>query len=94
MARHTRKDGSSSPFAWTTVLYLLLVFIAPLALLGTAHAEEGEAAEQDNYGTGKMESHVVAWIGESFTDMTPCSSDWYRFGNYILMCWCDAEWQG
>lgn len=41
----------SSPFAWTTIFYLLLVFIAPLALLGTAHAEE-QALAEDSYGTG------------------------------------------
>ncbi|EEA28230.1 ATPase with role in protein import into the ER [Talaromyces marneffei ATCC 18224] len=50
MARGTRLDGQSKPFAWTTILYLLLVFIAPLALLGTAHASE-EQNVTDNYGT-------------------------------------------
>ena len=41
----------SSSFAWTTIFYLLLVFIAPLAFFGTAHAEE-QAPAEDNYGTG------------------------------------------
>ncbi|GAM34270.1 binding immunoglobulin protein, partial [Talaromyces pinophilus] len=50
MARGTRLDGQSKPFAWTTILYLLLVFIAPLALLGTAHASE-EQNVTENYGT-------------------------------------------
>lgn len=53
MARGTRLDSQSKPFAWTTILYLLLVFIAPLALLGTAHASE-EQNVTDNYGTGKL----------------------------------------
>ncbi|OKL56326.1 glucose-regulated protein-like protein [Talaromyces atroroseus] len=50
MARGLRPDNQSKPFAWTTVFYLLLVFIAPLALLGTAHASE-EQNVTDNYGT-------------------------------------------
>lgn len=48
MARQSR-DMASRPFAWTTILYLLLVFIAPLAFLGTANASDDV---QDNYGTG------------------------------------------
>lgn len=52
MARMSRRDGASKPFAWTTIFYLLLVFIAPLTLLGTAHAEENETNVQENYGTG------------------------------------------
>lgn len=51
MARLSSRSGASKPFtAWTTVLYLLLVFIAPLAFFGTAHAEE--ETPQENYGTG------------------------------------------
>ncbi|BCR92534.1 Hsp70 family ATPase KAR2 [Aspergillus chevalieri] len=50
MARLSGRSGAAKPFtAWTTIFYLLLVFIAPLALLGTAHAEEDSV--QDNYGT-------------------------------------------
>lgn len=50
MARLSGRSGAAKPFtAWTTIFYLLLVFIAPLALLGTAHAED---SVQDNYGTG------------------------------------------
>ncbi|OJD10112.1 chaperone DnaK [Emergomyces pasteurianus Ep9510] len=51
MSRMSRRDASSSPFAWTTVFYLLLVFIAPLALLGTAHAEGDQAPLKEDYGT-------------------------------------------
>ncbi|KAL1970009.1 hypothetical protein VTN77DRAFT_6414 [Rasamsonia byssochlamydoides] len=50
MSRSSRLGGASKPFAWTTILYLLLVFIAPLAFLGTAHASEDQSV-QENYGT-------------------------------------------
>ncbi|EYE95244.1 Hsp70 family ATPase KAR2 [Aspergillus ruber CBS 135680] len=50
MAQLSGRSGAAKPFtAWTTIFYLLLVFIAPLALLGTAHAQEESV--QDNYGT-------------------------------------------
>lgn len=53
-----RRSGSgASPAAWTTVFYLLLLFIAPLAFLNTANAEADQKPLQDNttenYGTGK-----------------------------------------
>ncbi|OJJ45510.1 hypothetical protein ASPZODRAFT_69773 [Penicilliopsis zonata CBS 506.65] len=51
MARLSRQDGASKPFAWTTILYLLFVFIAPMALLGTANAQDDQAPLQDSYGT-------------------------------------------
>ncbi|OJI98582.1 hypothetical protein ASPVEDRAFT_38076 [Aspergillus versicolor CBS 583.65] len=48
MSRHSGR-GAAKPFAaWTTIFYLLLVFIAPLAFFGTAHAQEDEV--QENYG--------------------------------------------
>ncbi|QKX58699.1 uncharacterized protein TRUGW13939_05826 [Talaromyces rugulosus] len=50
MSRGSRLDSPSKPFAWTTVLYLLLVFIAPLALLGTAQASDDQNVTE-NYGT-------------------------------------------
>ncbi|PYH91418.1 dnaK-type molecular chaperone bipA [Aspergillus ellipticus CBS 707.79] len=44
-------QGAAKPFtAWTTIFYLLLVFIAPLAFLGTAHAQD-ENSTQESYGT-------------------------------------------
>ncbi|GIJ99107.1 ATPase with role in protein import into the ER [Aspergillus viridinutans] len=50
MSRLSSRNGAAKPFtAWTTVFYLLLVFIAPLAFFGTAHAQEDSV--QDNYGT-------------------------------------------
>ena len=48
-----RSKATSSPFAWTTVLYLLLVFIAPLALLQPAHAQDEQAPLGKDLGTGK-----------------------------------------
>ncbi|KAH3237279.1 hypothetical protein KXV30_005256 [Aspergillus fumigatus] len=50
MSRLSSRNGAAKPLtAWTTVFYLLLVFIAPLAFFGTAHAEEDSV--QENYGT-------------------------------------------
>ncbi|KAJ5495718.1 Endoplasmic reticulum chaperone BiP [Penicillium diatomitis] len=50
MSRLMSRAGASKGFTWTTVFYLLLVLIAPLALFGTtAHAEEENSPE--NYGT-------------------------------------------
>ncbi|OXV12124.1 hypothetical protein Egran_00113 [Elaphomyces granulatus] len=51
MARSVRPAGASRPFAWTTVLYILLVFVAPLAFLGTAHASQEQQDLRENYGT-------------------------------------------
>ncbi|KAL4817257.1 heat shock protein 70 family [Aspergillus spinulosporus] len=51
MARPSSGRGVAKPFAtWTTIFYLLLVFIAPLAFLGSAHAQEDDSV-QENYGT-------------------------------------------
>lgn len=51
-----RSKPSSAPFAWTTVFYLLLVFIAPLALLQPAHAQDEQAPlgedQRQDLGTG------------------------------------------
>ena len=44
------RQGASKFFTWTTVFYLFLVLIAPLALFGTtAQAEEDNLPE--DYGT-------------------------------------------
>lgn len=60
MSRLANRTGASSPFtAWTTIFYLLLVFIAPFALLGSAHAQE-EDSPQENYGTGMYIGSDVA----------------------------------
>jgi len=40
--------GSGKPVAWSTFFYLFLLFVAPLALIGTAHADSNETTE--NYG--------------------------------------------
>lgn len=51
MTRLSNRSGASTPFtAWSTLFYLLLVFIAPFALLGSVHADEDV---QESYGTGK-----------------------------------------
>ncbi|KAJ6256212.1 Endoplasmic reticulum chaperone [Drechslerella dactyloides] len=43
-----RRTGFS---AWSTLFYLFLLFVAPLALIGTAHADANETKEAENYGT-------------------------------------------
>lgn len=52
MSRQSRR-GASSPFAWTTILYLLFVLVAPFALLGTANAGDAQAPiENENLKNG------------------------------------------
>lgn len=53
MARYSRRNVSPSPFAWTTIFYLLLILIAPLAFVATARAEKEQTPLQENYGTGR-----------------------------------------
>ncbi|KAJ5923188.1 Heat shock protein 70 family [Penicillium verhagenii] len=49
MAGIASRDGASKPFAWTTVFYLLMVLLAPLALFsGSAQAQDNGVEE---YGT-------------------------------------------
>ncbi|KAI4131443.1 MAG: hypothetical protein LQ341_006361 [Variospora aurantia] len=42
--------GGSTPFAWTTVFYLLLVFVAPLTFLQTASAQDEQAPIREDLG--------------------------------------------
>ncbi|KIW14426.1 chaperone DnaK [Exophiala spinifera] len=51
MAR--RGSGSSSAFQWTTIFYLLLIFVCPLALIGSVHAQDQTPLNESdaNYGT-------------------------------------------
>ncbi|CAL5870485.1 uncharacterized protein PFLUO_LOCUS4722 [Penicillium psychrofluorescens] len=49
MPRLSPRDGASSSFTWTTIFYLLLVLIAPLALFGTPAS--AEVSEQEEYGS-------------------------------------------
>ncbi|KAF3903274.1 hypothetical protein ABW20_dc0108888 [Dactylellina cionopaga] len=42
-----RQSGLS---AWSTLFYLFLLFVAPLALIGTAQADANETKEAENYG--------------------------------------------
>lgn len=41
--------------AWSTIFYLFLLFVAPLAFIhsASAAAESNETSEQANYGTGE-----------------------------------------
>lgn len=67
-----RSRGGSAPFAWTTIFYLLLVFVAPLALIGQVHAEDEKASRED-LGTvigidlGTTYSYVLRLIISSTT---------------------------
>ena len=50
-----RSKGASLPLAWTTLFYLLVVFVAPLALLQPAHAQDEQAPLKDpDLGTGTL----------------------------------------
>ena len=45
---------ANSRFQWTTVFYLLLIFVCPLALIGSVRAQDQAPLENDtntNYGT-------------------------------------------
>ena len=45
---------ANSRFQWTTIFYLLLVFVCPLALIGSVRAQDQAPMENDtntNYGT-------------------------------------------
>lgn len=48
----SRSRGGSSPLAWTTIFYLLLVFVAPLALVQTVRAEDEQAPLREDLGDG------------------------------------------
>ena len=48
----SRSRGASLPLAWTTVFYLLLVFVAPLALVQTVRAEDEQAPLREDLGDG------------------------------------------
>ena len=49
------RRAASSAFQWTTVFYLLLIFICPLALIGSANAKEqvglNDTEAASDYGT-------------------------------------------
>ena len=54
MAGRSRSGGS--PVAWSTIFYLLLVFVAPLAFMNTARADDQVPMQEkaENYGTGTI----------------------------------------
>lgn len=64
MSRHSGRSAAKPFAAWTTVFYLLLVFIAPLAFFGTAHAQEDEV--QENYG-----KVIGIDLGTTYSYVTP-----------------------
>ena len=47
------RRASSTTFQWTTLFYLLLIFVCPLALIGTAQAQDQAPLNdsQTEYGT-------------------------------------------
>lgn len=47
------RRASASTFQWTTIFYLLLVFVCPLALIGSVNAQKDQAPMEANedYGT-------------------------------------------
>lgn len=51
-----RSRGNSAPFAWTTVFYLLLVLVAPLAFLHTANAQDEQQPIREDLGDGMSSS--------------------------------------
>lgn len=61
-----RSRGGSTPFAWTTVFYLLLIFVAPLAFLQTANAQdEAQKPIREDLGDGNAsigETRVGTWL--------------------------------
>ena len=69
-----RSRGASAPFAWSTLLYLLVIFLAPLALLNTAHAQEDQKPLQENYGTGELHPEELEFV---------CGTESERYGTVI-----------
>ena len=47
------RRASSSAFQWTTIFYLLLIFVCPLALIGSVQAQDQVPLNDSNpeYGT-------------------------------------------
>ena len=47
------RTASSPGFTWTTIFYLLLVFVCPLALVGSVNAQDEAPLNESNpsYGT-------------------------------------------
>ena len=54
-----RSRGASSPFAWSTVFYLLLIFIAPLAFINTASAQDEQKPLQEIHGDGEPPIDII-----------------------------------
>lgn len=71
----SRSRGGSAPFTLTTIFYLLLVFVAPLALIGQVHAED-DADSREDLGTvigidlGTTYSYVLPLFSSLATPLT------------------------
>lgn len=88
MTRLLNRTGASTPFsAWTTVFYLLLVFIAPFAFLGSVQAQEDGV--QENYGTV-----IGIDLGTTYSYVTISNNTVIQTTNDHQLCGCDAEWKG
>lgn len=73
MPRVSSRDGASKSFTWTTVFYLLLVLIAPLALFGnTAHAQEDSV---EDYGTV-----IGIDLGTTYSYVATLTTPWREIG--------------
>jgi endoplasmic reticulum chaperone BiP len=44
------RRASSSTFQWTTIFYLLLIFVCPLALIGSVNASDSDNATDESLG--------------------------------------------
>lgn len=63
----SRSRGGSSPLAWTTIFYLLLVFVAPLALVQTVRAEDEQAPLREDLGDGTFPTNSGSTTAELLT---------------------------
>jgi len=51
MARRSRRDGTASPFQWSAIFYLLLIFVAPLAFMASGVRAEEQTVQKEDLGT-------------------------------------------
>ena len=87
--------GRSSYRSLLPLVYLLLIVVAPLAFLQTAHAQDDaqipleDDAKAKDLGTGE---YPLA-PDRMRTLLTILTSHWYRPRHNLLLRRCDAEWQ-
>lgn len=88
MTRLLNRTGASTPVsAWATAFYLLLVFIAPFAFLGSVQAQEDGV--QENYGTV-----IGIDLGTTYSYVTIPNGSVFQTTNNKQLCGCDAERKG